>query len=177
LEALLIDLAGALLASILASFLLGYLTSNRRLIIIGSAFAAMIALLMLGWVSDWPPPDIRVVIDQPKDGAEVGQRALVAGKSTPVPRAIYVLVRARSTTTWWVQDLPGIDGEGNWSVKAYFGTTGLGLGETFDIIAVATSENSLTRVLRGVNLSAGQQFSTLVPSLAKSSLVVVKRTH
>lgn len=176
-EAVIIKLAGALLASILASLLLGYLTSNRRLIIAGSTSSAMIAVLILVWVSDWPAPDVRVVIEQPKDGVEVGQRGLVAGKTEPALGAIYVLVRPRSKNTWWVQDLPRVDGDGNWSVNAYFGTTDIGVGENFDIIAVATNENPLTQALRGVNLSVGQQISTSVPSLAKSNIVVVKRTH
>jgi hypothetical protein len=126
---------------------------------------------------DIKPPYYNRVVSEPKEGAEVGQRAMVKGKSVPVPEVVYVLVHPQSANTWWVQEFPLVQKDGNWSVNAYLGTESLGIGESFDIVALATDEGPVMRLLRDVDLAPAQQLSTTIPLLAKSNLVTVKRTR
>jgi hypothetical protein len=170
-----IELAFALLLSGVVCIVLSYWTFSRRVVTFGGASAAVLALAIVTWLANWPAPAIETVINEPKDGAEVGQRTVVSGKTAPTPEIVYVLVHPRSTSTWWVQELPLVQRDGKWSVDVYIGTASAGIGESFDIIAVATNDGWLMRILRDADLATAEQLSTMIPSLAKSNLVTVKR--
>lgn len=170
-----IELAFTLLVSGVASFFLHRWTSDRRIGMLGGVSVVVLALGIIVWFADRPAPDIETVITEPNDGAEVEERTVVKGKSTPIPEVVYVLVHPRSTNSWWVQDLPVVQRTGDWSVDVSMGTASAGIGESFDIIALATNEGRLIRILRDVDLVTAQQLTTTIPSLSKSNLVTVKR--
>jgi len=88
---------------------------------------------------------------------------------------VFVLVHPLATDTFWVQNIPQVSQDRRWRVEAFFGTEAAGRGESFEILAVATNESQVLRILRGTNLTPGTRLPTVSPYLAKSQTVTVRR--
>ncbi len=86
-------------------------------------------------------PKRELVVDKPADGAEVGYHADVKGYTDNLELNHYVVVIPVLHPSKWVQRWPVvIEPEGKLSSKAQFGEGGIGLGEEFQILLLATSE-------------------------------------
>jgi hypothetical protein len=172
-----IELFSAVAVSIVAGIVLRHLRFSQRLAFAGGATLTALALVAIIWLANRQPPAIETILSQPTDGTEVERRTTVRGKSSPLPEAVYVLVHPRATDVWWVQSLPLLQQDGNWNVDVNLGEGSVGIGETFDIIALATNEGWVLRNLRDVNLRPAEQFSTTTPALARSNIITVKRSR
>ncbi|MGA2224807.1 MAG: hypothetical protein ABSH41_10235 [Syntrophobacteraceae bacterium] len=175
----------ALLVKFLLSLVVGVIVGTflysrkapRTLTAIGSLFSAVMVLAGATWLSNSAPSSIQTRIVAPQTQAQVGQRALVEGEVSPILVHVYVLVHPLSSDRWWVQDLPLVQNDGHWQVKVYLGTENVGKGEEYEILAVATNESIVTRLLRGDYPAPGQQLKAIAPYFAKSNVIVVRRNQ
>ena len=165
----------SLLASLAASASLQIWGVRKVLVVTGGGLAALLTLGATAWLAGGLAPRIEVKILEPVHDAEVGQRVLVRGEAIPAPVVLYVLVHPLGTDQWWVQDVPLVQNDGRWNVNAYIGAETLGRGELFEILAVATNENWVLRLLRDARLAPAQRLATIPEAFARSNLVVVKR--
>lgn len=82
-----------------------------------------------------------VEIREPKSQAKVCQQQAVRGSVSSRDLQVYVLVHPVATANYWVQALP--EPAENWQIYAYFGEPSKGLGESFEILAVASPKKAL----------------------------------
>ena len=120
-------------------------------------------------------PGVGVQIGEPKDNASVGYQPHVKGTVSDAAAAVHVLVRPITSDVWWVQNAPVVQPDGAWEVPVYIGTDRLGLGESYEIVAVAAGGNWFLRLLQESSLEPGQKVKTLPGYLARSKVVVVHR--
>lgn len=114
-----------------------------------------------------PPKEIaketRIEITAPINGQNVTQIYLVKGKVSSPELKFYVLVHPLSTRTWWVQSYPNVQEDGQWETGCCFGTDVLGIGDSYEIWAIATKEK----------LYVGQQLNVdEIPEIIVESNVV-----
>jgi hypothetical protein len=161
-----------------AIFVAAVLESRRtpRLITTwASAAAALIVLAVALAFANISGPKFEVNITIPKNGEVVSQRIPVAGEVGNEGTKLWVLVHPVAQDVWWVQDSPVILADGRWHGYANLGTSELGAGQTFEIIALASNETSFRMALRGVQLQTNQELHALPPYYAKSNLIAVTR--
>jgi hypothetical protein len=120
---------------------------------------------------------IQLAIAAPQDGLKIdGYRYLVKGAASDSNARVYVLVRPLETLDYWVQEQPTIDATGNWQVNAYLGEKKTGIGQDYEIMALATNENWLVTLMTGNLLQVGKTKS--IPSnTSRSNLATVTRAH
>lgn len=111
--------------------------------------------------------EVMLRIESPAEGQEVPMRYLVRGRVYDPQVSVCVMVRPLRTGDWWVQDRPSISGDGKWQVMAFFGTTTLGIGEKFEVAAVA---------IPPARCHPGQTLPDLPPGAERSNIVTVIRT-
>ncbi|MBW8877322.1 MAG: hypothetical protein JF614_20345 [Acidobacteria bacterium] len=112
---------------------------------------------------------LRVEITSPAESAVVDVEAMVKGKVSDAKTRVYVLVRPLKTRYWWVQRLPAPPSpDGTWQTLCNFGTPSEGVGEPYEIIAIA----SKTRL----NLIEGKTLEDVPDSGTTSAVVTVKRS-
>lgn len=174
---LVVQLILSLIASVIAGTILHARKAPRTVSVTGSVLAAVLILAGTIWLATRPAPPIQLRIVTPSDGDDVGLSTLVQGEVAPISSDVYVLVHPLSTDRWWVQNLPFVQNDGRWQVRVYTGTETEGIGELYEILAVATNENRLIRILRGDYPIPGQQLEAIPPYLAKSNLIVVRRSR
>lgn len=87
--------------------------------------------------------EIKISIDNPPDSAEVGHTALVEGKVSDPNLNIYVFVHPLLTDQWWCQMYPSPSSPDAWRTLCYFGTEDKGVGEYFEVVAIAACKNDL----------------------------------
>ena len=88
---------------------------------------------------------------------------------------VYVLVHPLSTNGYWVQNIPTVSANGEWRTQIRLGTRSEGAGQSYEILALATNENWLMRLLRQGNLSPLQELDAVPRYLSKPGLVTVDR--
>jgi hypothetical protein len=131
------------------------------------------------WLTNRPVQPIQIEIIKPKTATVAeGYRALVQGHVSDPHANVRVLVHPLVVAEMWVQDSPVVDSAGNWQVNAYFGEPGKGIGENFEIIALATNENFLVTWVTGNALPLGQIDSASIPrNTNPSNTVTITRTR
>lgn len=172
---LLAQLLGGILAILLVGLVLQLLRLPRRVVAAGSIAAAVAVLAGMFWLTRLPAPRVTVQLMAPSEGSVVARRTPVQGRVAPSVAEIYVLVHPLSSDVWWVQNTPLVGNDGRWQTEAYFGTDTKGVGELFEVVALATDEAAPLRLLRGTRLATGQQVRSVSPNFAKSDVVVVRR--
>lgn len=111
--------------------------------------------------------NIRIRIERPNQGAEVGHIELVRGNVSDLNAPIYVLVHPMLTKLWWIQRLPSPPNQdGSWQTICYFGTETKGINEYFEVVAIVTLRK----------LKEGQTISDLPSDAIRSDIIMVKRT-
>jgi len=112
---------------------------------------------------------VQIQIESPQQNAEVTLTEIVKGKVSDPKMPIYVLVHPMSTNLWWVQNLPAPPNQdGSWQTLCYFGTENEGIGEYFEVVAIATGRTSR-------RLRAGQTLEELPKDVTRSDIVTVRR--
>lgn len=111
---------------------------------------------------------VQIQIESPKQNGEVAMRDMVRGKISDPKVPVYVLVHPLKGNQWWVQPLPSpANQDGSWRTSCFFGAEIQGIGEEFEVLALATTEK----------LKEGQIFKELPKCGARSDIVTVKRTR
>lgn len=163
----------SILAGGIASAILFFLRASRRATLIGALLSAGLALSLSFWLVR---SAVILSVDSPVNGDAVGYRAIVKGRVSPSSSKVFVIVRPQMGNSWWVQTTPIVQNDGQWQTTIYVGTEALGVGESFEILAVARQRGNWMRGA-DLHLTEGQQLETVPNELAKSNLVVVKRSH
>jgi hypothetical protein len=147
---------------------------TTSIITILSAVLAVIAWSLLANSSLTP---VKVTIIDPQPNGNVSLQYLVKGTVSDSNATAYVIVHPLRVSDMWVQQIPIVDGEGNWQSSCIFGHEGLGAGEQFQVIALATNDNFLVNWATGNSLSEGDTLTRLPQKSNKSALITVTRPH
>lgn len=84
-------------------------------------------------------------IISPVGGSRVCWRTMVRGTISNPNLQVFVLVHPMATDKFWVQPIPNMHPDGKWEAYCYFGEPNQGIGEPFEIIAVASRNRNLFR--------------------------------
>jgi len=79
---------------------------------------------------------LKVRITSPVDGAEVGYRVLVDGTLNDPSARLYLIVKPKRGSSWWVQE--PIRPRKHWRGVAYLGGEDWGIGEEFTLFVLAS---------------------------------------
>lgn len=84
------------------------------------------------------PPKPGLWVIEPKEGGTVAHRPVVVGTiSDSTVRSIWVVVRARGTSEYWVQPMAALRNDGMWICQPYVGLADTKAGVPFELRAVA----------------------------------------
>lgn len=89
--------------------------------------------------------ELQLTITGPQNKAQVCQRTIVEGKISNPKLQVFVAIHPMATNKFFIQPLPTISSDGRWTSYCYFGEPGMGVGEPFEIIAVAAEDKNLFR--------------------------------
>jgi hypothetical protein len=143
-------------------------------IFLASIVFAVVSLVLLSNVKVKP---VHIAVVEPKDNAQIeGYRYLIKGTVGDSNARVSVIVRPLTPLDYWVQEPPTIDASGNWQVNAHFGETTVGIGEQYEIIALATNENFIVTWVTGNSLPIGMR-QDLPSSTNRSNVVTVTRVR
>ena len=107
--------------------------------------------------------DLQIQISVPEDGSRVIHRPDVAGMVSDPLAEIWVIVRPRDTSEFWVQPPVTIQDDGSWINKIYIGNPGSDeIGMDFEIRAFANPTTELREGLRLPNWPRGEARSPVV---------------
>jgi hypothetical protein len=122
------------------------------------------------------PRSCRLTITSPPTGIEThGYNIRVVGTVKPHTARVTVAARSESDTRWWIQQIvEPSDSSGIWSLWVNVGTPTAGKGETFELIGLASNDNSAFNVLTGRYLRGGLAVSG-TPRWNRSPLIVIRR--
>ncbi len=139
----------------------------------------VLALGLWSWLANTPVRPVQVDITNLKPNMPIeGYRGVVQGHVGDPHASVRVLVRPLAIGEIWVQDIPIVDVNGDWRVNAYFGTLNEGIGQEYEVIALAVSDNFLVTRATGNALPVGKIDDTTIPRNTNfSTAVIVKRTH
>ncbi len=172
--------------AVIAILVLGWLIQRRwidrqNLIVLGVLCVTSIVIAIVFWasLSSVKVTPIQVEILAPQDGVRIDSyRYLVKGTVSDPNARVYVVVRPLRPQDYWIQEQPTVDAKGNWQANAYFGEPppGPGAGEDYEIIALATNENSVVTCMTGNCLQVGKT-KDIPRNTNRSNLVTVTRTR
>lgn len=86
-----------------------------------------------------------ISIASPAAGRHVCMRTMVSGCVSDATLQVFVLIHPMATNKFWVQPIPNMGADGSWEAYCYFGEQTQGVGEPFEIIAVASRHRNLFR--------------------------------
>jgi len=141
---------------------------------LASIVLAVVSLVLLSNVQVKP---VYIAVTEPKDGAQVeGHRYVIKGTVGDSKAKVSVVVRPLIPLDYWVQEPPTVDASGTWQVNAHFGEGNVGIGEKYEIIALATNENFIVTWVTGNSLPVGMR-QNLPSSTNRSNIVTVTRVR
>ena len=142
------------------------------IVLIGSLVLAIVAWSSL---ASWGVSPVKISITDPREGSSVTLPYLAKGTVSDTDAKVHVIVHPLSVSEMWVQQSPIVDAQGNWQSTVFFGTDTLGIGERYEVIALATNDNFLVTWATGNSLSEGQKMTSLPHKSNRSNLVTVTR--
>ena len=90
------------------------------------------------------PPKPGLWIIEPKDGGNVAYRPVVVGTiSDSTVRSIWIVVRAKGTSEYWVQPMAALRNDGMWICQPYVGLAETKPGVPFELRAVAEPKSEV----------------------------------
>lgn len=135
-----------------------------------SYFLAIVSFILLFITQcSSKPIEGEIMIDDPQNNVSVIQKQIVKGTVSDPQLIVYVLVHPIMTNQWWVQNIPAVDSEGRWQTLCYFGTKTEGIGEQFEVIAVAGRSARMFRT--------GETMEIIPKSLLRSQIITVRREN
>lgn len=90
-----------------------------------------------------PTPTPPLSITTPADGEKVDEFPFVEGTVSDWKAEVWVIVHPMKTSDYWVQRNVTVKEDGKWRVQVNIGKGSVGVGESFEIMAVANPKNSL----------------------------------
>lgn len=82
-------------------------------------------------------------IISPENGSRVCWRTMVTGSISDPNLQVFVLIHPMATDKFWIQPIPTVSSDGKWKAYCYFGEPNIGIGEPFEIIAIASKNKKL----------------------------------
>ncbi len=82
-------------------------------------------------------------IISPTQGSHVCQRTTISGNISNPELQVFILIHPMATNKFWVQPIPNMRSDGRWEAYCYFGEPDQGVGEPFEIIAIASRNRNL----------------------------------
>lgn len=82
-------------------------------------------------------------IISPTEGSRVCMRTLVRGTISNPNLQVFVLIHPMATDRFWVEPIPNMRPDGRWEAYCYFGKPNEGIGNPFEIIAIASENRRL----------------------------------
>ncbi|HEX8493602.1 MAG TPA: hypothetical protein VF658_12215 [Pyrinomonadaceae bacterium] len=152
---------------------------RQKLITLGLFLLVTMAAAVMSWVwlSNVKVRPVTIEIIEPVNAAQIeGNRYLVKGKVNDPDAKISVVVRPLEPLDYWVQETPTIDSGGNWQVNAHFSERNVGIGERYEVFALATRENFLVTWLTGNSLPVGKR-QDLPSNTNRSNVITVTRVR
>jgi len=87
--------------------------------------------------------NVTLRIIEPLDGSEVCWRNMVRGTVSDPSLQVFVGIHPMATNKFWIQPIPNMSSDGRWQAYCYFGEPNMGIGEPFEIIAIASRNRRL----------------------------------
>lgn len=88
--------------------------------------------------------NLTLSITEPRDNDRVCWKHMVRGNVSNLSLQVFVLIHPMATNKFWVEPIPNMSGN-DWAAYCYFGEPKIGIGEPFEIIAVASQNRELFR--------------------------------
>jgi hypothetical protein len=154
-----------------------FLMSRAGLIPVFGFLVFSVVLVVVAWslLANSRITPITIAIVDPAEGGNVTLQYLVKGTVSDPNARVHVIVHPLKVSEMWVQQSPIIDGNGNWQASCTFGAETLGIGERYEVIALATNENFLVSWATGNLLGEGDKLISLPRKSNRSNLVTVTR--
>lgn len=137
--------------------------------------SVLLATIAWSWLASSGVTPLRVNITDPPDGGNVTMQYFVKGTVADPDARVYVVVHPLRVSEMWVQKPPIVDRSGNWQTQATFGGDALGIGESYEVIALATNDNFVATWATGNSLSEGRKLTSLPRKSNRSNRVTVIR--
>jgi hypothetical protein len=87
--------------------------------------------------------ELKLKIHKPKNDSNVCWRTIVEGNVSDPKLHVYVAIHPMATNKFWIQPIPTVSSDGKWKTYCYFGEPMIGIGEPFEIIAIASDSIKL----------------------------------
>ncbi len=145
------------------------------LIVVVLTISVAVAVIAWSWLSGIGLQPIEVTISNSLDGDNVSMRYLVQGSVNNPHSKVHVIIHPLTVPEMWVQNPPIVSADGSWQTNVYFGTSTLGIGDKYEVVAIATGENFLITLATGNYLREGQTIKTLPRNTNQSNVVTVYR--
>jgi len=116
--------------------------------------------------------ELKLAIMEPQNDARVCWRNMVRGTVSDPKLQVFVAIHPMATDKFWIQPIPNMRSDGRWEAYCYFGEPNIGIGEPFEIIAIASRNRNLFR--EGDTLAS--PFPDNLQILIRSNPVTVKRS-
>ena len=173
------ELAKALIVSCLAGFIVAIVLriwTKGPLPLLAGIIIAGLSLGGLYWLLSMPAPAVSIFITAPADGTEVELSQVIKGTVSPASARVFVLIHPMPTDMFWVQNIPLVGNDGTWRTNGFFGTKEAGIGDSYEIVAIALAESWVVRWLKGSLLRPGATIKELPRDVNKSNVVTVRRS-
>ncbi|MBI4670844.1 MAG: hypothetical protein HY741_04140 [Chloroflexi bacterium] len=165
--------------AITIAVVLNYARNRIRFGIVPVIFAlvasGILAIVAWSWLAGSGVTPVKISINDPQDGTNVTLRYLAKGTVSDADAKVYVILHPLTVSEMWVQQTPIVDAQGNWQSTVIFGTDTLGIGDRYELIALATNDNFLVSWATGNSLSNGQVVTSLPRKSNRSNLATVIR--
>lgn len=135
-----------------------------------------VSVIAWSWLASTSIKPVQVVITKPINDENVTRRYVVQGTVSDPNCKVHVIVHPLTVPKMWVQNSPIIGIDGSWKTEVYFGTETLGIGDKYEVIALATNENFLVTLATGNFLREGRVLESLPRNTNRSNVVTVTRS-
>ena len=112
-----------------------------------------------------------ISIISPTDGSHVCMKTLVSGTIFAPSVQVFVLIHPMTNDRFWVQPVSNMRPDGKWESYCHFGESKEGIGQPFEIIAIASKNKKLFK--EGDTLLS--PLPDNLPIILKSIPITVKR--
>lgn len=147
------------------------------LVVIVLVLSIAAAAIAWSWLTTKSIKPVEITIADPHNDGAVTMRYLIQGSVSNPHSRVYVMVHPLTVPEMWVQNPPVVGADGSWQTYAYFGTTTLGLGDQYEVVAIASDENFLVTLATGNYLKEGQIIQNLPRNTNRSEVVTVQRSE
>lgn len=114
--------------------------------------------------------ELKLTIIEPKNDSRVCWRTMVQGTISNTKLQVFVAIHPLTTKKFWIQPIPTVSSDRKWRTYCYFGEPNIGIGEPFEIIALASENKKLYK--EGDTMSSPLPDNPEIQVLSKSVIVI-----